>query len=245
MKINLKLLAILIVAFMVFTVIGTLSHEFGHIIAAKIFGYETELNYKSMMYNHKGYNEDENVERLFKIYEDNLMAINNNHEFVDKNRFDELTEILNEKYPTNEKHGFWITLGGPLQTILTCIIGLFILLYRKSKDKNEFKILDWLGVFLTLFILREIFNLLMAIFKFVTLTETIFRGDEFRMSYHLGFNQWLIPIVMGIIGVIISIYIVFKVLPSNYRISFITSGLVGGVLGYLVWFNWLGEIVLP
>ena len=35
------------VGFMLFTVIGTVSHEYGHIIVAKYFGYETTLHYGS------------------------------------------------------------------------------------------------------------------------------------------------------------------------------------------------------
>ncbi len=33
-----------------FTVVGTLSHEYGHIVVAKYLGYETKLHYGSMNY---------------------------------------------------------------------------------------------------------------------------------------------------------------------------------------------------
>lgn len=36
--------------FIVFTVIGTLSHEMGHIAIARILGYKTTLHYGSMNY---------------------------------------------------------------------------------------------------------------------------------------------------------------------------------------------------
>ncbi len=36
------------ITFMLFAVIGTLTHEYGHILAAKSFGYKTYLHYGSM-----------------------------------------------------------------------------------------------------------------------------------------------------------------------------------------------------
>ena len=38
----------IVLAFVVCTVLGTLSHEFGHIVVAKCLGYETTLHYASM-----------------------------------------------------------------------------------------------------------------------------------------------------------------------------------------------------
>ena len=37
--------------FILFTIIGTISHEYGHIIVAKFLGYGTELHYGSMNYD--------------------------------------------------------------------------------------------------------------------------------------------------------------------------------------------------
>jgi hypothetical protein len=245
MKINFKLSVIFISSFILFTIIGTLSHEFGHIIVAKFLGYETELSYGSMSYNHKGYNEDENAKLLIKLYEDNLIAISNNQEFPDKSRYEELSLIINEEYPTNKEHGFWITFGGPIQTILTGILGLLILGFRKAKGKYEFKFLNWLGVFLSLFVLREVFNLVMAFAKSILFSKSNFYGDEFRISRYLGFNEWMIPIITGLLGLIISLYIIFWVIPFQHRLTFIFSGFIGGILGYLFWFYWLGKLILP
>lgn len=51
LRFNLKLFVILFVVFIVFTCIGTLSHELGHIAIAKILGYETHLGYGYMNYD--------------------------------------------------------------------------------------------------------------------------------------------------------------------------------------------------
>ena len=46
-----KLLLYLVLSFILATIVGTLSHEGGHIAAAKYYGYETTLHYGSMNYN--------------------------------------------------------------------------------------------------------------------------------------------------------------------------------------------------
>jgi hypothetical protein len=56
---------ILTFIFILFTPIGTISHEYGHIVVAKFLGYKTTLHYASMnWYSEDGKNKDANRERL-------------------------------------------------------------------------------------------------------------------------------------------------------------------------------------
>ncbi len=59
---------ILTFGFILFTAIGTVSHEYGHIAVAKFHGYETELHYGSMNYYPPGYKQDEDYLTLKKLY---------------------------------------------------------------------------------------------------------------------------------------------------------------------------------
>ncbi|WP_301161956.1 hypothetical protein [uncultured Winogradskyella sp.] len=43
------------------------------------------------------------------------------------------------------------------------------------------------------------------------------------------------------IGLLISCYVVFKIIPIKYRFTFIVSGLVGGISGFAIWLGFLGE----
>jgi hypothetical protein len=176
----------------------------GHIAVAKSLGYETELYYGSMTYYHKGYDEDTTVQKLQTLFS----SKDSFEDFTEADREyeRELLVIINEKFPDNKTHSFLMTLGGPVQTILTCFLRLFILIYRKSKKRKEFKLYDWIGIFLSLFVLREVFNIMMAGAKYLINGTNSFHGDEFRISIHLGFNQWTIPIITAIIGSIIAIY---------------------------------------
>ena len=203
MKINIKHLLRLTLAFIVFTAIGIVSHEFGHILVAKYYGLETTLHFGSMSYD---------------------MG-----QIVDYSSF------------------FWIALGGPMQTMLTGLLGLLIVLYRKEHiNRNGLNLIDWVGVFLSLFWLRQVFNLMMSILiGFFFSNGSYFLGDEAILSEELNVWEGTIPISLGIIGLLISVYIVFRIVPRKLRFKFILSGLLGGTLGFIIWMKILGPLLLP
>ena len=230
------------------TVIGTLSHEYGHIIAAKLNGYDTVLHYGSMSYYPKGYLEDENYKLLNKLTLQYKSTDYNNWPEAAKEKVENYSKILWERYPYNQaKSDTLITYGGPLQTILTGTIGLIILMWRrKSISKIGMKILDWLGVFLSLFWLREVFNVVISIGgELIAPNGTWFGGDELDMSQSLNLWDGTIPIILAIIGLVISLYVIFKVLPEKIRLTFILSGFIGGISGFILWMHIIGPILLP
>lgn len=142
---------------------------------------------------------------------------------------------------------FWIQLGGPLQTMFTGIIGLFVLIKRRLKNEvNEFNVMDWFWLFLGLFWLRQLSNLISSVsLAILGDEENYFGGDEAIISNLLGFPEGIVPIVTGLIGLLISLYLVFRLLPMKYRFTFINSGIIGGSLGLWLWLKGIGPILLP
>lgn len=240
-----KFSLVIVTIFIVFTIVGTLLHEFGHITVAKFFGYKTELYYGSTSWRNITKHNDSLYIKRTELIEKNLEAIKKKEDFEDKATLDGLIQQLNAKYPNEFARSLWITSGGPIQTILTSIIGLLILFYRKSKSRKIFKILDWLGIFLALFILREVFNFVTASYSFLFGGKSGFSGDEFKLSRYFFQNEWVIPSITLVVGMIISLYVIFKIIPNKYRFTFIVSGLIGGIAGFLLWFSLLGPLVLP
>lgn len=235
---------ILILAFICFTIIGTLSHEFGHIAVAKYFGYDTMLDYGSMNYFANGFLDDENVKEIESISKDYLDMDYEEWPQDIKLKVEALDKIIMEKYPSNEiskRENFYITLGGPAQTLITSYLGLGILFFRRKKWGIEFKMFDWLAVFMSLFALREVFNFVQALYASIVYSKSNFHGDEFRISRYLGFNEWIIPTITFVLGLFISGYVIFKIIPVTYRFTFILSGLIGGISGFALWFGFLGE----
>ncbi|MCH4824396.1 hypothetical protein ML462_14580 [Gramella lutea] len=207
----------------------------GHIIVAESLGYDTELHYGSMSFDTSALND-----KLDSIYVKNRYQIENDLPYEQKKQFDEtFAKLVNE--------GVLVTLGGPIQTIFTGITGLIILFVRRKKIQEQgLKLPDWLAVFLSLFWLREVFNLFHSIiFELIYKEENYFGGDERYISEYFGLGSGTLPIILGITGLLISLLVIFKVLPGKLQFPFILSGLKGGISGFIFWFEFLGPVLLP
>ena len=246
--IDIKSLLILTIVFILFTAIGTISHEYGHIAVAKMFGYETKLHYGSMNYYPKGYLEDKDLKALKSLTKDYVNIDYDSWPKEIKEKTKEYNNILQKRYwNENSNKGLLVTIGGPIQTMITGTIGLIILLIRrKTIYRNGLKILDWLAIFLALFWLREIFNLVTSIGgEIISPDGTWFGGDELRISQCLNLWSGTIPIILATLGLIVSVYIVFTIVPKKTRLTFILSGLIGGISGFILWMNIIGPKILP
>lgn len=234
MKFDLKLFVCLFFAFVAATIIGTLSHEYGHAAVAKYFGYDTSVSYGYMFFEDPIHHEF--VETTYTEYCDEIkMGL----DFPEKEKFN---KIIQER----TKNGFWVTLGGPLQTMLTGTIGLLLIFFYRNKfSKQRLKIGQWILVFLSLFWLREPANLFMGIMGYLLNGQFSMSGDEAVLTLHLGLPFWSIGTIAGIIGLAVLAYLIFKIVPPKERITFILAGLSGGIFGYWFWLVWAGPILLP
>jgi hypothetical protein len=192
--------------FIIFTVIGTLSHEFGHYIVAKLLGYEAQIRYA----------------------------------------YTSIRETPNQA--TREYDNLLFILGGPVQTIFTGISGLvFLLLKRKAyQSAQELSWNQWFWVFITFFLSRQTANLLSAIIPWFRLGYwPVSGGDEGNLDYYFDFPDGTILMSTGLISTVILIVVVFRFIPLKERFTFIMSGLIGCVSGFIIWMYWLGKMVLP
>ena len=198
--VNKPLLLFLSLTFIAVTVIGTVSHEGGHYIAAKIMGIDAHIHYA-------------------------------------------MTSLSGEQL-MSDRQEFWLILAGPLQTMLTGTIGLFFL-RKSSKPSTRLSTGQWAWVFLTLFWLRQLANFVVAIGTYL-ITGTIGEnGDEIRLSKYLNWPEWSIAAVTAVIGFTVLVFVLFKVIPKPLRFTFMLSGLIGGISGYLLWIVYFGKFILP
>ncbi len=230
-----KLFSVLSFSFIFFTIIGTLSHEMGHYTIAKLKGFKgSTINYASS--NPGTSEEDEILDSIYSIYKTQIDA---NTPFPAKN----LWNTTIQKYSRNH---LWITLGGPLQTMLTGTIGFILLLLSGSKtpaDSLSFK--QWSFVFLSLFWLRQTTNFVVGLGVLLASGKHATTGDEIRLADQLGIPIYSIQTPTALIGIGILVYIVFKVIPQQQRITFLAAGAFGGVTGYLFWLQSFGKIIMP
>ncbi|PTX44644.1 hypothetical protein C8P64_0626 [Christiangramia gaetbulicola] len=220
---------------MLFTVIGTISHEYGHIIPAQIAGYDTTLHFGSMSTDQSAL-----IKELDTIYAHHTYEIENDLPYEQQEKFDKLMQKL-------YSDSFWITIGGPLSTILTGCVGLLILINRrKSIRKFGMKFMDWLAVFLSLFWLREVFNLLHAVgYTVIYGGDNYFGGDEMYISEYYFLHPGVVPIILALIGAGVGIFVICNIMPRKFRTEFILSGIIGGPVGFYLWFEILGPILIP
>lgn len=223
-------------AFIFFTMVGALSHEYGHIAVAKYYGFPTILHYGSMNY------EDNSVEmkEADLLMKKNNSAIVNQNDFPDQDQLNNLWKVIYFKE-------LMIRIGGPFQTILTGTIGFIVLLIRrKNIQQYGMKTLDWLCVFLSLFWLREVCNLTLSVLSAILRgKQNYFGGDEKNIAMMLEIPKGSIAIPLAILGLLVSLFVIFKIIPIDKRLNFILGGLFGGVLGYILWLRILGPIVMP
>lgn len=234
LKFDYKLSIFLIIAFILMTVVGTLTHEFGHYAVSRLLGYKASINYQSTSHW------DEDIDKfLSETYKRNEYEIKNDLDFPNKEKF--------AKFVAKERaDGFWITLGGPLQTIITGTIGFFLLVsYRKKFiSTTQVHFMGWVLIFMSLFWLRQVANLFMAMMISLIRGKTPMNGDEIRLAHHLGINIWTIQVITGIIGFVV-LFFVLRFLPKKLVLTFVVSGLIGGVLGFYLWLIKFGQFIMP
>ena len=213
-----KFVIIIYFSFILFTIIGTLSHEFGHFIVGRYLGSKTSIHYGSTSWG-----ESEIYDKIIKIYSENKDAIDSEKDFPQKKEFDIL-------YAKSARNDFWFTFGGPFQTIFTGTIGVLLILFIKKRHQFATKLTHWLCLFLALFWLRQPINLSSWILGKPINGSSSFSGDEIILARDLELPNGSIIWVTGILGLLISGLVILKFVPKDKLITFCISGFLGGVL---------------
>lgn len=206
-KIDFQLLLWLILSFIFFTIIGTISHEFGHYLAAKYIGLDAKVHY--------GYT------RI--TIPDDFSGV------------------------VSQADRFLLTLGGPLQTIFTGVLGLFLLYINRKRIKSleKLKTIHWIYVLLSLFWLRQTANFVMWIRTYFIRGRFSKSMDEIKLARNLEMHEWSIIFPTAVLGFLITVYVIFRYIPLHQRFTFVLSGLIGGASGYYLWLESLGKIIMP
>lgn len=201
-----KLFIVLFFSFIAATIIGTVSHEFGHYTVAKYFGYDTQIHYASTSW-----------------------------------RYPDPNNPIVTGYPIA------ITLGGPIQTMLTGTIGLVILFLSRNSffqvDKLSFR--QWFIIFISLFWLRQTANLFTWLGGYFFNGKFSSRGDEIHIADYYNLPNWTVVSTTAFIGTLILAIIIFKFIPMKQRTTFLLAGLTGGISGFVFWLVLFGKYIMP
>jgi len=171
LKFDLSLFVLLALGFIAFTVIGTVSHESGHYLAARCLGYKARLHYGSTSI--QSYRPGE-MDYLKSVFEKYLSQIKSKQPFPGKERYDEICSRISMR-------GFWFTLGGPVQTMLTGTIGLrLVFLFRRR-------------YFAVAVLLLIVFKFIPAKQRFTFITAGLSEGVTGYLFWLVWFGKMIMP----------------------------------------------------
>lgn len=199
--------------FFLFTIIGTLTHECGHVIAGALLGLKTSLSY---------------------AYTHCLNCLELNH----------ATTNAHELALYEHKMALF-TLGGPLQTLFTSLVGVIglVLLSRKQLiDVYNTKHLFWIT--LSYFISRQVFNSVGVFYKYFVTHKWSYRSDESHLFTYFNIPQFAGFFVMLLISSAILAWVTFGIV-KQHSTQLIIWGLLGSMLGAAFWLLWAGHVLMP
>jgi hypothetical protein len=215
--------------FVILPTVGTLSHEAGHIAVARWLGYETRLHYASM-----------------SVFTDPGAVYAGRCGLPPAGEAD-LAAYAECRGQEEHRESLLISLGGPLQTMLTGTIGLVWLLWdrRKRADKPLGRA-GWCAVLLSVLWSRQVFNQLRYGLDWMQgEIDVPTGGDEEWISHLLGIPHWSMLAASGLIGLIVCSVVVGYGVPAPQRRPLLIGGIAGAVAGYVLWMGLIGPYLLP
>lgn len=160
MTIQPRLFALIVIGFIIAAVVGTVSHEVGHYIDGKAVGQNLKINYKSVSNGNISTKDVAAMREMYQKDEAKILAAENSPE---KERYLKYRQILSNRSRTpTARESFLITLGGPLQTMLTGTLGFLLLCYniKRIKLTGTLTASQWLIVLLCFFWSRQLANII-------------------------------------------------------------------------------------
>ncbi len=98
--------------------------------------------------------------------------------------------------------------------------------------------------FSSLFWLRAVIDIWSKLFILAFPRLNYYSFDS-RISYFMDMGKEGFPILECIVGTTILFYIIFQFIPKQERLTFLLSGLLGGITGIYLWFFLVGKYILP
>jgi hypothetical protein len=143
---------------------------------------------------------------------------------------------------------FIFILWGPLATWIESVIPFLLLYYFYNKTKQKrtnmqpnyfMKSKFLLLLTFSSFCCRFVFN---AAGYFISQSHSM---DEYRLGEYLGIIPEIIIYGSAIIGLIMMFVLLIRVLPKKSILWILLPSLAGAVLGYYIWYEILGPVILP
>lgn len=189
----------ILLLFIVFTPIGTLTHELGHYLVARSYGIPATITYRSTRWDDGG---------DYSIHRDAM-----------------------------------ILMGGPVMTILTGTIAVVLLIYFKFKRSVIPLDRTMVLVMFTFSWSRPVLNGMLSILHWIQGRNST--SDEAILAQIHGLPAWLLILPPLLTGIGILLYTIIYFIPKAMHRVFVIAGISGSIMGWVIWFYWLGPLLLP
>lgn len=210
--------------FIPYAVVGTLAHEAGHYTVARSLGHEATLAY-GWVYTDSL---PEDREILREAY-----AWKRSHPGEAFPREAEAKEA-------DERNELWISAGGPLQNVIFGTLGLIWLVALSGEGRRRWP--GWAATFTALFWSRQPFVLLACALG--SLAGVPPMEDSARVAISLGWWPWSLLLSTGVVGFGVCVAVI-ALQPAERRLHVLVGGPAGCVVGVVLWYAWLGPLLLP
>ncbi len=205
------------VLFLIVIPVGTILHETGHYLAAKSCGVVPTFHYNRVSYN---------------------------YQLEDKYHLD-LSRYATELESLLITNDLIVTLRGVLTSLFLGLLGLiYLIIYRPRLF--TLSPMDWIAIFLSTFLLRQVYILVMEIAWSFDLINPSFT-DERKLAGYLMINALFFSFILVAPAItwIIGYCHVIASLTMRRKLLLSLSCLLGTGMGYFFWFVLLGQLVFP
>lgn len=144
-----------------------------------------------------------------------------------------------------EHRSILFTWGGPLQTILTGVIGIVLLLFMRRKELiDAYNVKHLFALTLSFFISRNVFNEVFFLAKYFTSSKVSYRCDECKLLDYYDASPVVGHLTILLVACVVLWWVTFSLL-KKHRVQFIVWGGLGSLSGGLLWLYVIGEYMMP
>jgi hypothetical protein len=226
-----SLISIILCTMLTFCV-GVVTHELGHAIAAHAVGGYKNIKVSYAQVSAKMIPID-TLEQLAKIRQ---YEIENNLEYPEKEYRENLLQSIKTKR-------LFHVAGA---SILTFCIGFsaWLLLFFYPNLRNLNSKFSYFVFYSSLFVGQCAIDWIKFLFVLVTSGEEL-RQDLLICAIILGLPRYSILIFMFLVSSALLAYLFFKMMPNSKRMILLVGVGIGTILGRIIWFGFLGNLLLP
>lgn len=206
-------------------------------------GYNTEIYYQGYVAACQRSIPNEDQKEFRRIYDLYETQIQNGASFPEKQAYD----MLDARFKADNA---LIDLFSEGIFILLSTAGLALLWLNRKSVRNErnagqLQFSSWLFILIALYCHWFIMEFVFKLIEFSIGVPLEFNAWITRLAHYSDISAWVFLSFNALVSLVLLAYVAFRIVPRRQLMPFLFAGLAGGVLSRLIWYSWLGPILMP